>query len=277
MATTLLSALDRLLEAAQVLSKERKLRKPVQVAERAIGLAFERQGREFLKRLARKRDLFVKEALREATARDLDWEGFWLEVELATVAVLEEPIAAVHRAALEAGIRVAIADLKAEIAFDLENPRAVAFLADRAAERVTMINETTREGLRSLLTKAVDEGRSYGKTAKAIKEQFDGFSGRKPQAHIRSRAHLVAVQEAGEAYCEGNLQVGKELQALGLVIDKAWLTTKDSRVSAVCRGNEAQGWIPIDDAFSSGHDRPLGHVACRCSLLTQRRKEAKEV
>ena len=276
MPTTLLKSLERLLEAAAVLRRERRLKRAVQVAEKAIARAFETQGREFLKRLAKKRALFVSEALREATAGDLEWEAYWLEVELATMAVLEEPIGAVQAAALDAGVRVALADLEAEISFTLEHPRAVAFLKDRAAERVTMINGTTREGLRSLLTKAVDEGWSYGKTAKAIKEQFDGFAGKRPQAHIQSRAHMVAVTEAGEAYEEGTLQVTKELKAIGLEMQKSWLTVGDDRVSAPCRGNQGAGWIPVDDAFPSGHDRPLAHPACRCTALYRRKPSNKE-
>lgn len=267
----------RLEEAAAILRKERRLKTMVAKAERAIGKAFTRQGADFTKRLAKERAAFkAQEAkLREEVATTPDWEPLFTATEVATLALLAEPITALAQAALEAGVRVAIADLAIELDWSLENPRAVAFLKDRGAARVALINGTTRSELKTLLTQAMDRGWSYDKTAKAIREQFEGFAGRRPQKHIQSRAHLVAVTEAGEAYEHGNLSVGQELQAAGLEMQKSWLTVGDSRVSALCSGNQAAGWIALDDAFPSGHDRPLGHPACRCTALYQRKRTAK--
>lgn len=47
---------------------------------------------------------------------------------------------------------------------------------------------------------------------------------------------------------------------------KAWMTSRDDRVSDICAGNEADGWIRIDRPFSSGHDTIPGHPNCRCTL-----------
>ncbi len=273
------TALTRLLEAMTVLAKERLLSPQVAKAERAIGKAFQAQGTDFLRRLAKRKSRFAAEtteSLREGTAEDLDWEPLFSETELATLALFERPIGRLAEAALMAGVRVAIAELAADMAFDLAHPRAVAFLEGRAAARVTMINETTRSQLRTLLTGAMRDGWSYDKTAKAIRAEFDGFAGRKPQAHIRSRAHLVAVTEAGEAYEEGNLQVAKELAGMGLEIEHYWLTVGDSRVSDGCSSNQSAGWIPLSQAFPSGHMRPLRFPGCRCTALTRRKPTAKE-
>lgn len=267
----LVEVLARLEETATVLRKERRLAGAVRKAERAIGAAFVRQGREFLVRFKRTARLFPDPELAEGTAEDLGWEALFTAAELATLAVFEQPLGLLHQAALLTGARVALADLRVDVSFGLENPRAVAFLEGRAAARVTMINETTRAELRVLLTRAMEDGWSYDKTARAIKEEFEGFAGRRPQQHIRSRAHLVAVQEAGEAYEEGNLAVGRELQAAGLEMEKSWLTVGDNRVSDQCLADEGAGWIPLEDPFPSGNDSPPGHVACRCTLLTRRK------
>ncbi|MBN1629629.1 MAG: hypothetical protein JW990_07695 [Thermoleophilia bacterium] len=272
----LLEVLKRLDAAAVRARKERQLASAVKTAERALAKAFAKQGREFLQGFARLEAQFpVSEAaLVERTARRLDWERYFTAAELATLLLFEVPLSRLMQAALLIGARLAIADLKIDYSFALENPRAVAFLKDRAAARVTMINQATRSSLNTLLTKAMDDGWSYGKTAKAIREQFEGFAGRMPQKHIQSRAHLVAVQEAGEAYEHGNLAVGQELQAAGLQMEKSWLTVGDDRVSEQCQMDEAAGWIPLDDVFPSGNDCPPGHVACRCCALYQRKSDS---
>ena len=256
-------ALAQLHEATARVARDRALGKLIPGAERKIARAFDRQGTEFLKRFARRKGRFpVEESLREGTAEDLYWEPLFTEAEIATLLLLEGPIAALIAASMQAGIRVGIADLAVKSSFNLADPRAAAWLRGRAAARVAGINNTTREGLRTLLTQAMKNGWSYDKTAKAIREQFDGFAGKRPQQHIRSRAHLVATTEAGDAYARGNLMVGQELAAAGLEMEKRWLTVGDARVSDLCLGNEAAGWIPIADSFPSGHDCPLGHPAC---------------
>lgn len=47
---------------------------------------------------------------------------------------------------------------------------------------------------------------------------------------------------------------------------KAWQTSSDSRVSAECAANEAQGPIPIGDTFTSGAKFSPQHPGCRCSV-----------
>jgi hypothetical protein len=273
----LLEALGRLAEAATVLRRERALAPIVKKAERQIGIAFSRQGREFVGRLGKIKGAFVESALLEKTAKTPTWEKLFTAAELATLAAFEDPISMLMRAAIAAGARVAMADFAVEGSFDLAAPEAVAFLKGRAAERVTMINATTREEMRTLVTEAMDKGWGYDKTARAIREKFEGFAGKRPQAHIQSRAHMVAVTEAGEAYEEGSLQVIKGATGTGLDFEKSWLTVGDSKVSALCATNQGAGWIPVADAFPSGHDRPLGHPACRCTALYQRKRTDKEV
>jgi len=270
--TALLEAIDRYLEAVRpvqaVARKERALGPLIRQYQPDIAAAFQAQGAAFLKRFATLRSQF-NEAISPA-----DWGPLFTQTEMDTLAVLLKPITELQSAALNAGVRYAIADLELGGSFKLPQPRAVAFLRQQGADRVTMINQTTRDRMRSLITQAVDEGWSYTKTAKAIKDRFDGFAGKMPQQHIRDRAELVAVTEAGDAYEEGAMQVGHELVLAGLVMEKSWLTVGDDRVDgARCAANHAQGWILLDQAFQSGHQRPLAHPACRCTILVQRRKQ----
>jgi len=82
---------------------------------------------------------------------------------------------------------------------------------------------------------------------------------------------MVAVTEIGNALEAGSAITAKELQDAGLVMEKSWLTVGDDRVcSEECELNEAQGWIPLDEPFASGHMHPLAHPACRCTALQRR-------
>jgi len=148
------------------------------------------------------------------------------------------------------GAAVSSAALSIGTSFTLENPRAVAYLAEHGADLVADINSTTRDYIRTVIRDGVDSGMSYNEMARAISDRYTEFAVGRPQLHIASRAHGIAVTEAGMAYEAGN--------------------RIDERVSAECAANEQQGWIPIKKAFASGHQEPLAHPYCRCTALYQR-------
>lgn len=106
--------------------------------------------------------------------------------------------------------------------------------------------------------------------AQAISDRFVEFAVGRPQEHVESRAHLVAVTEVGDAYEHGNEIVVNDLAAAGLRMEKKWDTIGDGRVSDGCRENEQAGWIPIDEEFPSGDMRPLRFPGCRCTALYRR-------
>lgn len=260
-------ALTGLLEAsrrAKALKAKAKVERELQ---KAMASAFKAQGAVTVKRL---KALGNPQPISEAIGDDWgDWFSFWDAVAAETARRFERPIQRAISKALKLGADAVDMDK----AFSLKNPRAEAWLKDRAAERVAMINETTRDSIGSIVKKGIAEGHSYNRMAKAITERFGEFAVGKPQKHIQSRAHLIAITEVGEAYAEGNLQAGQELQAAGLTMEKSWLDSGDGRVSPGCKGNAAAGWIPLDDAFPSGHQRPLRFPGCRCDILIQRKRK----
>jgi len=164
------------------------------------------------------------------------------------------------------------AEMAIEPTFSLAaSPEAIAYLQDYGAKLVTKIDETTRGYIRTQITKALEQGWSYGRTAKMITSRYEDFAIGWPQKHIQSRAHAIAVTEVGEAYCEGQAQVAQYLQFQGLPMEKRWLTAYEP-CEKICLPNEQAGWIPLDQAFPSGHMRTLGHPVCRCDTLYQRKK-----
>lgn len=257
------AAAQRLVEVNQRSRKRRALARVERRLARALARAWRIQGRDFLARFESLRDRFIAtEALREADPAE-DWERLFSESQLRTLTVFAEPLSAAVEASLATGARHAIADFGSGVTFSLRDPEATAYLQRSGAELVTGINEETRGQLRTLLAEARSKGWSYDKTAKEIRAKFTGFEAR--------RARLVAVTETGNAYEASRRVVADRLRAAGLDMEKSWLAVGDERTDADCLANQAAGWIPVDQAFPTGHDQPTAHPACRCSCLYQRK------
>lgn len=265
-ATRLADALDTFLLEARRTSRARAIDRAVRRLERLLGHAFDVQGKAFLRHLGALKPQFpeVREAIRNE-----DWEPLLDAAFRATRKLFADALQRAVELALQAGAEAAIAEFGVPLDFSLENPRAVAYLLDYGAERVTMIEQTTRDAIRSILVQAADEGWSYDRAARAISQRFTEFRVGQPQQHVRSRAHLVAMTEIGDAYEHGNLLAAQAIADGGSTVEKSWLTAGDQRVSDGCRDNAAAGWIALDADFPSGHQRPLRHPGCRCALLTR--------
>lgn len=79
-------------------------------------------------------------------------------VEKETADILKEIITIGTTKAMALGFKNISKKINIGIAFDLANPRAVQYLKDNAAAKVTNINEITREYLKTILTQGVEEG-----------------------------------------------------------------------------------------------------------------------
>ena len=258
------AALVQLQEALtkQRIAKERgRLERKLQAA---MAKAFRAQGKAFIAQLGTVKGSYpIQEAAKWGS-----WADKFDAAAKKTIALFTGPIDSATTQAILIGAKAVIGTVKAGIAFDLKNKRAIAYLkANPAAQKVTGINETTKTYIRTVVDQAIEGGWSYNKLAEAITERFEQFAVGKPQEHIDSRASLVAVTEVGQAYCEGNLMAGRELQDAGVGMEKKWDDSGDGKVSQGCLENSGAGWIPLDDAFPSGDDRPLRFPGCRCDLL----------
>lgn len=289
-ATGLSAALDRLTEAVsarrQILRRRRSLAPIERRLQRAMARAFRRQGAAVLRalepyrsRLDPSEPVGAIESLREAARpfSPAEWDEIFEKLPRDVRDAFEGPLEHALRQAMQAGgaDTLELIELAMAFRFELDNPAALAYLRDKAAELVTRIDETTREQIAEIVTRGANEGKPYSAVAAEIRKRFAEMGELKPQRHIRDRATLIAVTEAGNAYSESTLIVARDLTAGGLAMVKSWMTIGDDRVSAGCRANQAQGWIDAADAFSSGHDRPLRFPGCRCILLIQRKASAQ--
>lgn len=240
------------------------LGKATRRCERDLAAAFKRQGADFLRRFDQYRSLF-REA--DAPKPPAGFEDSWAKTEAATASTFEAIIERVGKLAITIGGQQAASVIGGGLSFSLKNPRAVEYLAGYGAELVKGINQATRDAIRKILVDGIGNGDSYQKVAKAIRDQFDEFSVK--------RARMIAITEAGNGYAEGNLIMARTAQAQGIAMEKAWQTAGDERVDPEsCLPNEEAGWIPLEDAFPSGDQRPLAHPLCRCDLLYRRVRKA---
>jgi hypothetical protein len=270
-------ALTALIEAFTAQRKLRALDPLERKIELAMQAAFRKQGAAFIAALNRRAGI-LSGRLSEAAGDVLppDWEAIF-----DSVAASESLFAAGTLQGIEDSLLLGaghtMADFSVTGAFDLGNPRAAVFLETHGAEAVARVNAETKRGLRTIISTGLSEGQSYDRIARNIRERYAGFSTPQPQQHIRSRAHLVAVTETGNAYTVGTRAVADDLMAAGLLMEKAWLDVGDRRVDADCEANAAAGWIPLNDTFPSGDDQPLAHPACRCSLMLRRQPASVRV
>jgi len=267
-------ALAVFLSEVMALKRDRALARYTPKLERAIGSAFRGQGQEFLGELAeRYRGIWIS-ALGEFKREQPTipgWELAWAAAASQTTDSFAFPLLDAIRFGLSVGGGHAAQDLEVQASFNLQDPLAYGYLDEHGAKLVTRINDTTKEEMRRLLAEGAREGWGYDTLAKKITSRFDDMATSKPQQHIASRAHLVAVTELGEAYQAGqDIMVQTLSRDSGLAMEKAWLTVGDGKVSDGCAENQAAGWIPLENAFPSGHMHPLRFPGCRCTALYRR-------
>lgn len=261
---SLIAALDRFLEAVRRTRRERETSGPERSLRRAMETWLRQQGRTF-----------AGAAGQAITPGETPPASvFTSALESGLQAGTPAAAAALQTAAGQAlllGMQAAVGDLGGiGISFDLANPRAVAYLREYGAKLVTQINETTQQEMRDLIVRMVEDRKSYDQIAREISRRWTEMAIPKPQGHIDSRAHLIAVTEVGNAYEQGNLLVVQDMAGLGLAMEKQWLTVGDNKVSDGCALNEEAGWIPADEAFPSGDQAPLRFPGCRCTALYRR-------
>ncbi len=131
------------------------------------------------------------------------------------------------------------------------NEKAIVWAEKHAADLVTRIDETTREGINDLVGTALQEGWSNDELASAIQDA-EGFSD--------YRCEMIARTETAFADIQGNLAGFRES---GVVEGKQWMVSQDE-VCDDCTGLDGVV-VGLDSEFPGG-DPPL-HPNCRCDVL----------
>lgn len=268
LARELLDLADRFLGEARATARERRLARLRAELEEALARAFLAQGDAVIRQMDEIKALWPTEPNQPTFT---GWERYFDDAVTATAPKFVKPLEKAVGQSLLMGALDLGRELMIQGAFNLTNPAAARYIREHGAELVAHVTDTTKQYIRTLIAHGMDEGWSYDKIAQAMIDRYEEFAVGKPQQHIDSRAHGIAVTEMGNAYEQGSRIMVEDLAAMGLVMEKSWLTVGDDRVcSDECERNEAQGWIPAAEPFASGHQQPLSHPYCRCTALYRR-------
>ena len=257
----------------RVISKSLRTKTIQATMEKQTSQLFAREGRLILGLLVQQKSVFPESRLQEDIQSVLD--SILGEVELIVSPKLRSIIRTGDSASLEQGITSTANSMSVKATFGVQSERAQSWLNGHAAEMVSDINETTRNEMATIVRNSMENNWSYNQTAKEIASRFSQFAVGKPQQHIESRAHLVAVTEVGNSYEQGSLMLAEELQSEGLTMEKYWHNIGDDRVSDGCRLNTDEGWIPIDQLHATGDMKPLRFPGCRCVELYRRARSRR--
>ena len=261
---TLSEAAARLSRAAIAMKKRREKDALARKHQKKVAAFFRRQKVLTLDALGQQEYLFhesfrhLSEETTELTI--IQWDRIWEEIARNSNQNLQTIIAAAEADGLIGGaeqLRKAL-PFDPKTTFSLANPRAVQWFAANggSVEKIRGIQDTTRDQMQAVITKAIDEGWSYNQTAKEISGKFDGFT--------RERAQRIAVFETGSAYEQGNKLFAQSLEDDGIVMEEQWVTSHDEKVRPEHAANEAEGWVEIGHVYSSGDTDCPTDPGCRC-------------
>jgi hypothetical protein len=155
-------------------------------------------------------------------------------------------------AALEGGYEVLAGELGSDSA--MAEDVVQTYLADHSLTKLTGgLDETTVDRLRTALADAYQAGGDYDALVKAVQDEYAGFND--------VRAGMIAQTELNSAYNAGRKQLGIDLG----FNEKSW-STDGPAPCPECVGNALEGWVGMEELFSSGDDAPTAHPGCYCSL-----------
>jgi hypothetical protein len=259
--------------AATGLQKVLEKDKLARAAKPKFSTFFQKQKKITLARLERLRPLFPEPEVKTSKIKPLPsdlqnaFTGMWNEVDRDTIEDLQQIVTDTEGIGLLKGaeqLKKAL-PFDAKTNFNLKNPRAVKWFAQNGGDLkyIRDIQQTTSDDLQTIITQAIDEGKSYTQLEKEIRNRFDEYSEKLPGKEI-TRAHLIAINETGKAYEEGNMLFAQSLKDDGIRMVKTWVTSHDDKVSDGCQENEDEGPIPIDQYHTSGDQQPPRFPGCRC-------------
>ncbi|PZM86480.1 hypothetical protein DLH72_00860 [Candidatus Gracilibacteria bacterium] len=142
----------------------------------------------------------------------------------------------------------------------IKNEEAIKYAENRAGEFIEGINQTTQKQISEIISNGIKESKDIHTIASEINNTFLNYG--------LFRATLIAQQETAMAY---NHATRKMIDNFADDLDvEGWkraVTQKDSSVRDSHRTNEAEGRIPKNQVFSTGHDNaPFGYF-CRCDVI----------
>ncbi len=269
------SKLDRFIES---LERDRITREPEKKIFKATQTYFDKQGKGLIKALGKYSGRFKESNLKENISdKELDTAFNKVSVPIAVAyskVIITQTGDILKDAAVKTVQNIGLGDISKSV--NLQTTSAIEYLETHAADLISNIDDTTRAITKRIIVDGAKSGKNYQQVAEELREQFKIFQVGKPQQHIRDRAELIASNEARTAYEVGANSSAQSIDSAGIEMLKHWDTVGDGRVSDGCSENEGDGWISINNSFSSDHEHPPRFPGCRCDARYKRKSDVKE-
>lgn len=146
----------------------------------------------------------------------------------------------------------------------------LSYLATNGAERVTGVNQTTKDKLRAILNNAVNQGLSIAETNRLIRSEYNVMT--------NYRAERIARTEIIGASNRGAYEAGR---ATGIQLNKIWIATVDDRTRDSHRELDGTS-IEQSELFRVGSEwmetpgdvtaSPENFINCRCTIAFEQPK-----
>ncbi len=137
--------------------------------------------------------------------------------------------------------------------------QAIDWAEKRGAALVKGLDEETKKRLAHTISQGIENKRGIPGLARDIRKEFADMG--------RFRSQLIARTETADALSTASLDSMKDMGIDG----KEWITSGSTfSQEDECGENEAEGVIPVDQAFSSGHHAPPAHPDCECTVAPAR-------
>ena len=145
------------------------------------------------------------------------------------------------------------------------NQVAIDWAKKHGATLVTQMAEETQRRLALTVSNGIAQKRGIPGLARDIRNTFGDMT--------KYRSELIARTETASALSQASLDTMADMGIDG----KEWVTSGSTfSQEDECGENEAQGVIPVGQAFSSGHHAPPAHPDCECALAPARLPKEKE-
>lgn len=238
----------------------------------ALEEEFQKELRQLFSRQKREIAAFLKEEKMPDfdIIKFADWEAVAKALQKLSTVHLKELVKLVKRflrQSVQAGGEKAYSELMVTSDFELQDPQAVAYLADAAEFWAAEKYGGIREQVRQTLMEGIEKGESIDKLTDRINAIYNPLEVQ--NAEVIARTETVRAANYGR-------EVGYTQS--GLVEGKQWVVTYDDRTCEECR-RMANKIVKLNDNFFStlfGYvQNPPLHPRCRCTIVPVLKKNVE--
>ena len=137
--------------------------------------------------------------------------------------------------------------------------QAIDWAEKHGATLVKGMDEETKRRLAHTISQGIENKRGIPGLSRDLRSTFTDMS--------KYRSELIARTETASALSQASLDTMDDMEIDG----KEWVTSGSVfSQEDECGENEAQGVIPVGQAFSSGHHAPPAHPDCECAIAPAR-------